>query len=455
MNAPVLTIPPGPKGQPLLGSLSEIQKKGALNFYYDLWRTYGDISAVKLGPMASFSFVRPEHMQQILVRQPEVFIKGERTHGKLRTAIGNGLLTLEGERWFKQRKLMQPTYTPRNVTIFADIMREEAQRLLVEWEKRRSTGDAVIDLNQEMTRVTMRVIARAMFGIDVGANFSEAIAALYTMLEYTVQSVRTIIDVPLFIPTPMNRKLKQSRAIMRKFIENIIAQRRSEGLRDDLLSMLMSARDADTGAQMTDDELHDEVLITIFAGHETTASLLTWALYLLSQNPAIGARLHAELDAALGGRSPTTSDMSSLVYTRMVLDETLRLYSPVALTARDAAIDAEVDNVHIPKGSMVVVLPYATHRHPEFWERPDEFYPEHFTPQAVEQRPRYAYLPFGAGQRICIGVHFALQEAMLIFAEITQHVHVQLVTDEPVETTFLGVVRPARPIYMRVEARTR
>jgi cytochrome P450 len=260
--------------------------------------------------------------------------------------------------------------------------------------------------------------------------------------------------VPLFIPTPGNQRLKWAKKTIRDFIYQIIQQRRTEGLQDDLLSMLMSARDEETGQAMTDEQLHDEVLITIFAGHETTASLLTWTLYLLSKHTEVEAKLHEELDRVLQGRTPTMDDIPNLPYTRMVLDETLRLYSPVPILARDAAKDDEIDGQPIPKGSLMIVVPYATHRHPDFWDHPLEFYPEHFTPERVEKRPRYAYFPFGAGQRVCLGVHFALMEAVLILAEVAQHYRARLHSDHDGSVRYIGVARPAHPIMMRLERRS-
>lgn len=205
---------------------------------------------------------------------------------------------------------------------------------------------------------------------------------------------------------------------------------------------------------MSDEQLHDEVLITIFAGHETTASLLTWTFYLLSQHSEVEAKLHEELERVLAGRTPTLDDIASLPYTRMVLDETLRLYSPVPVLARDSVTDDEIDGHLIPKGAMVTVVPYATHRHPEFWDHPLEFYPEHFTEERVAQRPRYAYFPFGSGQRICIGIHFAQMEAALILAEVAQRYRARLAEENDGSVRYIGVARPASPIMMQLERRS-
>lgn len=442
------TFPAGPKGLPGIGSLLDFRREGALDFYHTLWQRYGDVASATIGPIKFVVVVRPEHIQHVLVKHPEKYIKGL-SHEKLRVAIGNGILTLEGEKWYRQRKLMQPTYTPKNIKAFATIMTDESQNLIGRWQNQLSP-DRVVDINQEMTKTTMKVISRTMFGLDMDENFREAARALITLLEYTSASTNSLIDMPLFIPTPGNQRLKHAKQVLREFLMGVIQARRTNGLSDDLLSMLMSSRDEETGNMMTDEQLHDEALITFFAGHETTASLLTWTWFLLSKHPEVEAKLHAELARVLNGRTPTLDDLPNLTYTRMVLDEALRLYSPVPLLARDAVEEDELAGYHIPKGTMVVAMPYATHRHPQYWQKPLEFYPEHFEAAAVAQRPRYAYFPFGSGQRICIGLHFAHMEAALILADVAQRFQLRLAQPNDGRLTYVGVARPKQPIMMKV-----
>jgi cytochrome P450 len=222
---------------------------------------------------------------------------------------------------------------------------------------------------------------------------------------------------------------------------------------DDLLYLLMTARDEETGESIDEKQLRDEVLITFFAGHETTAQLFAWAAYMLDQNPDVEARLHAELEDVLGRRTPALEDVAKLTYTRQVIDETLRLYSPVAVTARDVIEDDEIGGYEIPAKSMVMIAPYLTQRHPEFWETPLAFNPEHFAPEAVKQRPRYAYYPFGAGQRTCLGMHFALFEAVLVLAEVMQRYQLRLLPGQEIEPVFMGTLRLCGDIMMRLEER--
>ena len=441
-------LAPGPKGSVLLGNLPQVQKKGFLAFYMDAWKNYGDLVRVKMGPMTTHVIVRPEHVQHVLVKNASNYHKGI-SHDKLRVALGNGLVTSEGPLWQRQRRLMAPTYTPRSVTRYAEIMVSAADEMLVRWQGRQEP----MAVNREMLKVTMSVISRSMFNVDISENFAEAGDSLAYILEFASSRTMSLIDPPMFIPTRTNQRLKHALNIIDSFLYDIITRRRQAPPGDDLLYLLMEARDEETGEVMNIKQLRDEVLITFFAGHETTAQLLSWTWFMLSQHPEVEARLHAELDEVLGGRKPTVEDVQRLVYTRQVIDETLRLYSPVAVTARDVVGQDEIDGYTIPAGSMVMIAPYLTHRHPEFWERPLEFNPDHFTPEQVESRPRYAYYPFGAGQRVCIGSHFALLEATLVLAEAAQCFKLRVAPGLQVEPVFMGTLRPSRDVLMMAQPR--
>lgn len=444
---PELKAAPGPRGNIILGNLPEVQRKGFLQFYLDAWREYGDVARYQMGPMVIHSIVRPEHVQHVLVKNADNYHKGL-SHDKLRIALGNGLLTSEGPFWNRQRRLMSPTYTPRGVTRYAEIMTGAARDLLGGWKP-----GQVVAVNQEMMVVAMNVISRAMFGVDIGEKHTDAGQALGYILEFAAARTMSLIDPPLFIPTRANNRLKWALRTIDEFLYGIIAERRLQPPGDDLLSLLMNARDEETGETMDEKQLRDEVLITFFAGHETTAQLFSWSAYMLDQHPEVEGRLHAELEQVLGGRTPTLEDVAKLTYTRQVIDETLRLYSPVAVTARDVIEEDAIDGYEIPARSMVMIAPYLTHRHPEFWETPLEFNPEHFAPESVKARPRYAYYPFGAGQRTCLGMHFALLEAVLVLAEVTQRYRLRLLPGQDIEPVFMGTLRPCGDIMMRLELR--
>ena len=440
----------GPRGLPILGSVLDLRRRGVLWFYVDNWRQYGDVARFRVGPLTLYHFVRPEHVHHILVKNTANYIKGF-SHDKLRIPLGMGVFTSEGELWRRQRRLMAPTYTPNAVTRFAALMLDETQRMLARWETQAT--DQPLAINQEMMRLTMSIISRSMFNLDIGAEFAEVGQALTFILDFTNQRSVTLVDPPLFLPTPLNRRLKRALKTLDGFLYGLIAQRRLQVPGDDLLSVLMHARDEETGQPMSDQQLRDEVLITFFAGHETTAQLLTWTWILLAQHPLVETRLHDELDRVLAGRSPSLDDLPNLNYTRMILDEALRLDSPVSMVARDAVADDLVDGYPVPAGATVTILPYITHRHPDYWEKPEEFYPEHFTPERVDARPRYAYYPFGAGPRICLGKHFALLEATIALAQVASHYGLRLVAGHEIKPTWSGTLRPDRDVMMTLHPR--
>lgn len=429
-----------------------LDRPDIIQSYVDLWRTYGDVARLRVGPMVIHQFVRPEHIRHIMVTNAGNYPKGA-SHDKLRLALGNGLLTSDGPFWQRQRRLMQPTYTPRGVTRFADIMVDSTQEMLRRWRKPSQTGQT-LSVNQEMMQLTMSVISRSMFNVDISKDFRQAGDALLGILEFASSRSMSFVDPPMWLPTRGNRRFKHALEALDAFLYGIIDERREQPPGDDLLSMLMTVKDEDTGQMMTRENLRDEVLITFFAGHETTATLLTWTWYLLSRHPHVEEKLHAELTTVLNGRTPTVADIPNLVYTRMIIDEVLRLYSPVAIMARDPLEDDVIDGYQVPAGSLVTITPFLTHRHPEFWDNPEGFMPERFAPEIESKRPRYAYYPFGAGSRICLGQHFALLEGVLILADVAQRYRLQAVPGLHVQPEFMGTLRPCTNVLMTLHERS-
>ena len=450
MSHTASNLAPGPRGLPVIGSIAALRAKGPFDFWFDLWREYGDVARAQMGPQTLMQFVRPEHVQHILVKNKDNYVKGM-SHDMLRIPLGTGILTAEGELWRRHRRLMSPTYTPRAVQRFTDIMLDATHKMLARW--REIPSGSAVAVNLEMMRLTMSVISRSIFTVDIGEDFAEAGQALTQILDFASQRSVSLLTLPLSVPTPGNRRLNQALAIIDQFLYGIIDDRRKKPPGDDLLSLLMQMRDQETGEGMSEKQLRDEVLITFFAGHETTAQLLTWAWYLLSRHPEVEEQFHAELEEKLGGRTPQAQDVEGLEYTRMIMDETLRLYSPVAMMARDALEDDQIGGYQVPAGCIVTISPYMTHRHTEFWERPLEFYPNHFTAEQVETRPRYAYYPFGAGPRTCLGKHFALLEGALVLAEVGQRYRPRLVPGQEIGAHWSGTLRPNKDVMMVLEER--
>jgi len=429
---------PGPKAAPLIGNMREVNRLGLLGFVHQIWQQYGDVSQFQFGPTKAMLFVRPEHVEHILLERRENFVKGA-SYDKLRMWLGHGLLTSEGEDWRKQRQLMAPSFSKKNVNYYAEIMTAVACEVRQRWQ---TLQGQPINLNAEMMRLTMSIVSRTMFTADIVDEASQVDVALQTILRQSVQRMTALFDPPLFIPTPANQAYTQAMNVLDNFIYDIIDRRSEQKEGNDLLWHLIEANHEESGDYMDPRRLRDEVLVTFFAGHETTAQLLTWTWLLLAQHPEVEAKLHDELARALKGHSPFANDIPRLPYTRMVLDEALRLYPPVAFFPRDVVSDDVIGGYAVPKGSLVFLGPYITHRHPDYWERPNEFYPEHFTQPAIDQRPTYAYYPFSAGPRTCLGNHFAMLEATLVLAELAQRFYVRLVPGQNLEPEFVGALRP-------------
>ncbi len=455
LNTPAHMPPvaaPGPPGSPVLGNLLASRRMDRLQYFAQAWQQYGDVMRLQMGPLPFHLLIRPEHVHHVLVKHVDNYPKGQ-GYNKLRLFLGQGLFTSEGPLWKRQRRLMQPPFTPRGVQQFATDMLRAINKTAERWQQVAESGQ-IIDVNEEMMRLAMNIIGRTMFGFDVGAEAKEAAKAFTLMLRFVGERSMSIIDIPLAIPTPQNRRVLKARETVNHFMDEIIAQRRQQaGERQDLLSILLNARDEETGASMDADQLRHEVLTIFFAGHETTAQALTWAWYLLSIHPLVTRKLHAELDNVLGGRLPTVADLPNLPYTCMVIEETLRLYPPVWGYVRDAKDEDVLDGYVIPAGSMVLVCPYLTHRHPEFWANPEAFDPERFTPERVAARPKYAYFPFGGGQRVCLGEKFAMLEAQLVLATLAQRFYPTLQPAFRPVPEAVASLRPRDGMPMRIQLR--
>src|SRR6516162_3656229 len=371
----------------------------------------------------------------------------------LSTAFGDGLLTSDGDKWRAHRRVMSPSFDHRSIVSYAPVITHAAEARLEAWDAK--GVNAEIDIAREMVTLTLEVISRTMFSADsdaLGSHLDETVRKGLGELSFGLQHV-----APLIGPFLMKRKLARIRAnfeALDAVMQELIRGRaKSAGAAPkDLLDRLIAATDSETGFRMTDEEVRDEVIIIFLAGHETSALAATYVWYLLSLHPAVEARLHAELDAVLGGRVPTSDDLDKLVYTRMVIEEAMRLYPP-APAGRVAREADEICGRAIGKGAELVILPWVLHRHRTLWEDPDRFDPERFSKERSASRPRFAYLPFGGGPRVCIGAQLALTEVALLVATMAQRYRLKLVPGQDIVLLHRITLRPRDGIRMQLQRR--
>jgi cytochrome P450 len=439
--------PPGPSGRGLGGDLKEFtaDRLGTLARWA---RQHGDLVSARFGPKRILFANHPDLVEEVLVHQNRKFIK----HYRLRQAkltLGEGLLTSEGEFWRTQRKLMQPAFHRERIAAFGDLIVDFTERLIASW----SDGQTR-DLQADMMRLTLEIVAKALFGAELGGESAEVGAAMETLMHNFAASTASPIIVPRWLPTPSNLRTAAAVRRLDRVLYQIIARRRASGGDGaDLLSMLLQAQDEESGRQMTDRQLRDECMTLFLAGHETTANTLSWTWHLLSQNPEAEARLHAELDRVLEGRRPTLADLPRLPYTDGVVNEALRLYPPAWMLGREANEPLELGGYRIARGTTIFLTACVIHRDPRWYDDPDAFRPERWADGLLQRIPRYAYFPFGGGPRICIGNSFAQMEAALVVATIASGYRLRTAPGASVEPLPSMTLRLARGLKMSLSKR--
>jgi len=408
----------------------------------------------RLGPLVLHLAAHPDAIRQVLQDRAELYDKTTRSSAKIRGMTGLGLLTASGETWQRQRRMIQPGFRPAAVAGFVARMVEATEAMLSRWHGRMATG-VPFDAASEMMRLTYTIVGRTLFSADVSGDADAVEHAMEVMLAHTYRRLQSVVDFPLGVPTPANRRFRAARATIDQVVSRILTERRQQPERTevpDLLSILLRERD-EAGRGMDDTELRNETITLLLAGHETTANALTWTLYLLAGHPETAERLVAEVDAVLGGRVPTAHDLTALPFTERVIREAMRLYPPIWAIERRAVEEDAIGGFRIPAGSTVVVSPWVTHRHPDFWDDPERFEPDRFTPERSAGRPQLAWVPFGAGPRYCIGGHFAMTEALVITALVMRRFRLRLVPGHPV-APLPGITLRARDgVRLTVEPR--
>ncbi|NMO14163.1 cytochrome P450 [Pyxidicoccus fallax] len=446
-------IASGPRGHLLLGVLPEA-RRDVLGLLTRVRREYGDVARYRVGPTTSHLISHPDGVRHVLQEHVKNYTKDHFSYRLVSRVAGNGLLTSQGSFWLRQRRLAQPAFHRQRIAAMAEEMTRATARMLEGWDASAARGEPVV-MVEEMMRLTLSIVGAALFGTSVGDKAEVVGSAFNVLSEQTVTRFRTMRLLPPVLPTRYDREFRAASRALRGAVMDIIAERRQRNEdRGDLLSMFMLARDEETGETMTDEQLRDEVLTMLVAGHETTSTAMSWVWALLDQHPHVEAKLHAELDAVLEGRLPTAADVGRLAYTRMVVEEAMRLYPPAYIFSRAVKEDDVIGGFRIPGGTTVDISPYVTHRHPDFWERPEEFIPERFSPEASAQRPRYAYFPFSGGPRQCIGNGFAIMEAQLILATVAQRFRPRRVPGHVLTPEPLITLRPKGGLPMHLERRS-
>lgn len=415
-QAPIVT------GSALLGSMSDLLND-PLAAYLRARRDHGDVVRFRAGPPGLrseiYAVFSPEGAQQVLATQAANFRKDNTFYEELRHSVGNGLLTSQDDAYLRQRRLVQPLFTRRRVNGYAGQVAEEATALAAAWRGTAGNGGGygTVELVGEMHRFALRVVGRILFGTDVEQAFEVIERTLPALQEYSLKRGFSPLKPPRTWPTPANRRAGRLQAELHALCDGIIAGRRDRRVRDDredLVTLLVHAENAEDGS-LDAEELREQVLIFLLAGHETTATALAFALHLLARHPEEQRRVRDEVDQALGGpggREPTADDMEALPYLTMVLKEAMRLYPSAPVIGRRAVAEAEIDGVRIPAGADLLVSPWVTQRHPDHWPDAERFDPSRFTPEAEAGRPRYAWFPFGGGPRACIGQHLSMLESV-------------------------------------------
>jgi cytochrome P450 len=425
---------PGPRGNPILGNARDFQQD-IMQALMKAWREYGDVVRFRgVGPLFPVYLLgHPDYTKHVLQDNNKNYPKTRFVDDKWRMVVGEGLICSTGDFWRRQRRLAQPAFHRQRIAAFGKLMTDATAELLDEWDGAAQRGQS-IDMKGQMTYLTLNILARALFSADWSREARAMGPAVSIAIRHAYEQMESFVSLPENLPTPANRRFVKARATLDEIVYRLIAERRNKKTDDvDLLSMLMSAVDeGETGESMNDRQVHDEVMTFIFGGHETVSSGLTWTFYLLSKHPHVARKLRAELDHVLGGRTPTVDDVPQLRYLTMVLEESMRLYPPVWLISRTPVEDDEIGGYHIPAGSMVLISKYVVHRHPAFWDNPDGFDPERFTPERVAARPRHAYFPFSSGPRKCIGDSFGMLEMQLVVARLLQRYQLDLVPGFPV-----------------------
>jgi len=422
-------FPPGPRDWTFGLSQLRKMKQDVLGYYTELHRRYGDVVHLRFGPYHTYAFFHPEAVREVLVAKAKQFRRFPRPMQVLAQWNGNSVLISEGDEWLRQRRMVQPAFHPRRFEAYAACMVSRTRHHLDRWLKTIETAGSIeIEIGKEMTDLTLEIIAKNMFDAEVSAESSDLGRAVAILSDIAVKEMESPWTLPDWLPLSAKRRKRWAMQRLDETVRRFIRERRASGLdKGDLLSMLLLAADEEgDGGRFSDGQVRDQSMTLLIAGHDTTAAGLTWLFYCLARHPQAAARVHQELDAVLAGREPTSNDLTRLCYTDRVVKETLRLYPPaIAVFMRQALADVEIAGYTLPRNSLVQIFPYICQRDPRWFPEPERFDPDRFLPEPQRIAPPFAYFPFGAGPRVCIGNTFATMEMTLVVATLLQQLQVE------------------------------
>ena len=445
---------PGPRGFRTVPRSLRAFQRNAPELFQDLRNVYGDVVRLPLGFFTVHLNYHPDAIRYVLQDNNQNYVRGK-GYDAFKIFMGRGLLTLDGTEWRQHRRVVNPLFHKSAIESMATTMTDATTAVLDRWEQQ-VPSDGNIDVVPEMMELTLDALGKVMFDTDLGPDSARVGPAMVTAIEAMVFRGTPPQLTPSVIPIPYNLRIKQARKVMYDVVDRIVEAHRAgrhEGITD-LVQLLLSATGED-GAPWTRQQVRDEIMTVFMAGHETTGTGLAWALYELAGNPDVQERLHEEAERELSGRTPGIGDLDRLPYTRMVVDETLRLHPPIWVYPRDAVNEDEIAGWRIPAKGSVFMVPYVTHRHPDFWVDPERFDPERFSPENSADHKRYMYFPFGGGQRKCIGNQMAVLQTHLTLAMIVQRFRLRIVPEYPVTFGTRVSFRPLDGIRLALEPRSR
>ncbi len=416
-------------------------------FILDKSKSYGSSFFLKLPLRHVLCTLDPEVMTHVLVKNQKNYRKSF-AYKQLRLALGMGLVTSEGDYWRKQRRMAQPAFYKTQLEELFRGMFEVTENYVADLAKKQGT---VIDVSAEMMKITADVVLRTLFSADNTLDQKEMYRQMVGAQEYVVHRINYPFTRFMNYLNGRHRQFLKDRKAFDKTIFGIIRSRQDlAGAPNDLLTMLLSARDADTGEGMTETQLRDEAITIFAAGHETSANALTWTLMLLSKHPAVVQKMRQETDEILQGKTATFRDIPRLQYTKQVIEEGMRLYPPAHAVGREAIAEDEIKGTKIKKDMIVLLSIFSMHRSDLYYENPEKFDPDRFAPERAKARPKNAYLPFGAGPRMCIGNHFAMMEMQLILASLIQKFDFEYVAGQKIEMHPLITLKPKENILLKL-----